>query len=540
AALAQEEVQEEEGRCEAVQDRAPEERAQEEGLQARAEEAQDAAEGRQGQARADPEGASRAAGPVGRRAAARRAARFARTAARAGPAERDPARVADAGRLDAQPQERRAPAVARRLRTASRPGRGARGHRSPRRRRGADPRLRRRAAHRLGPARRERQPARPRERLGSRPLLVARPHGPLRAPARRADDPHLARLVRDARRRPGPSARPERDDAQARARLVRGARARDDDRPGDADVPQRDRQPQGPSERELRPRVDGALHTRCRPRRVHRDRRARDRPGAHRLARGLERGGGDAQLPLRPQPLRRDLEDAVGGHAARAQGRVRLARRGEALPREPVPPVVLRSQAVELLHPHAAEPRDAGRARGGLPQQRLPDPARRRGHPAPPRPLRGPAAGQAAGRLHGWPAACPQPDDHDDRLGVAVPQRRPAAVPPAERQRLERPGLARHGDAARALVHRLRGPQPRVPAAGLVQHDRDGRAGARRRACALGPPDALERDARRARPLRPGLRPVHPRLLAAGVVPRLPPERAAPPHRHLPRLPGLL
>ena len=41
----------------------------------------------------------------------------------------------------------------------------------------------------------------PARRLGPRPSLVARPDGAHLAPARRADDPRLARLVRDLARR---------------------------------------------------------------------------------------------------------------------------------------------------------------------------------------------------------------------------------------------------------------------------------------------------------------------------------------------------
>ena len=50
-----------------------------------------------------------------------------------------------------------------------------------------------------------------------------------------------------------------------------------------------DRQPQRAPERELRARADGAVHARRRPRRLHRDRRARAGARADRLARRLDR-----------------------------------------------------------------------------------------------------------------------------------------------------------------------------------------------------------------------------------------------------------
>ena len=53
---------------------------------------------------------------------------------------------------------------------------------------------------RPGTDRRRRQRARARRRLGPGPLLVAGPHDPLRPAARRADDLHLARLVRQLQR----------------------------------------------------------------------------------------------------------------------------------------------------------------------------------------------------------------------------------------------------------------------------------------------------------------------------------------------------
>ena len=78
-----------------------------------------------------------------------------------------------------------------------------------------------------------------------------------------------------------------------------------DDRPGDAAVAERRRKPQGRAERELRPRDDGAVHPRRRPRRLHRGRHPRTGAGADRLAQRLVGRTRRPQLPLRPQTPRR-------------------------------------------------------------------------------------------------------------------------------------------------------------------------------------------------------------------------------------------
>ena len=65
----------------------------------------------------------------------------------------------------------------------------------------------------------------PGRRLGPGPLLVARPDGPLRPAAGRADDVHLARLVRELQRkgqRPAADARPERAVPRTRAGQLPG------------------------------------------------------------------------------------------------------------------------------------------------------------------------------------------------------------------------------------------------------------------------------------------------------------------------------
>ena len=93
--------------------------------------------------------------------------------------------------------------------------------------------------------RRQRAPARPERRLGPRPALVARPDGPHEAPADRADDARLARLVRHLARRRRPARlmlQPEPALPHARARLVRDAPPRGHARPGDAALAERHRQ----------------------------------------------------------------------------------------------------------------------------------------------------------------------------------------------------------------------------------------------------------------------------------------------------------
>src|SRR5918995_758798 len=110
-----------------------------------------------------------------------------------------------------RPRAGRAAALARRLRAAQRRGRAA-SEEGPRRRRPlADPSPEG-APRRAEAARRRGPPARSRRRLGSRPRLVARPHGADEPPADRADDADLARLVRyveQRRRLADPDAAPE-------------------------------------------------------------------------------------------------------------------------------------------------------------------------------------------------------------------------------------------------------------------------------------------------------------------------------------------
>ena len=121
----------------------------------------------------------------------------------------------------------RAPAVARRLRPAARPGRASSPSSGSS---GAVLSLTRPtgAAPMDGPAptRRRRRRSSPYDQLGPRPPLLARPHGPLAPPARRAARARLPRLVRDLQRRGRLQplhARPDEPLPRPRARQLQGA-----------------------------------------------------------------------------------------------------------------------------------------------------------------------------------------------------------------------------------------------------------------------------------------------------------------------------
>ena len=149
----------------------------------------------------------------------------------------------------------------------------------------------------------------------------------------------------------------------------------------------------------------------------------------------------------------RERHDAGSKRIFGKTGSVRLAGRRPPLPRPPAARVLLRRQALALLHPGRARRGDASLARGDLPQG-LRDPPGRGGDPPPPRAAQGPADGEAAGRLHGGPAARDRPRDRHDVLGLARVGDGPAPVHAAERRRLGRRALARHRHLPRPLVGR--------------------------------------------------------------------------------------
>ncbi len=344
------------------------------------------------------------------------------------------------------------PAVARRLRADSRAGRGARRAARPAGRVQPHPPLRARRPERPRARRRRRQPARPRQRVGAGPLLVVGPHGALRPAARRAHDVHLARLVRQLQRKgrlPAADARPERTVPRTVPRqLPRPVHSRHR-QPRDARVPRRDLQRSGKPQRELRARDDGAVLARGRPRRLHRGGRPPDGPRADRLHRGMVLGSGPAQLPLRPRPPRHRRQDRL-----RADRQLGLGRRRAPVRRTPAAPLVLRHQAVGLLHPFAARRTDARLAAGPVPLERLLDPRRRRGDPPAPRLLRRPRARHAPRRLQRRPAARRRTPDRHDRVDVAGLLRRAAALLPPQRRRLGLLAVARHLDRQGPLGNR--------------------------------------------------------------------------------------
>src|SRR5215204_960743 len=295
-----------------------------------------------------------------------------------------------------RPRPGRAAALARRLRAAQGRGRAA-SEEGPRRRRPlADPSPEG-APRRAEAARRRGPPARSGRRLGSRPRLVARPHGPNEPPADRADDADLARLVRDVERRrrlADADAAPEPALPPLLARLVREAPRGDHAGSRDAALAERHGQPQGLAERELRARADGALHARRRPR-LHRARRARAGAGPHRIRERLEARRRPDQFPLRARSARRRRQ--AGFRDARA---LRLAGRVPALPEEPLPPILLREQALELFHPDPAIYEDARCPGAPLREEPPRDTADRRCNPPPPAALQRRADDEAARRLH--------------------------------------------------------------------------------------------------------------------------------------------
>ena len=203
-----------------------------------------------------------------------------------------------------------------------------------------------------------RRPPRPRRPVRQRPPLVARPHGSQQPPPGRADGADLPRLVRDLERGGEPAAAHDRPVEPVPRRLLRvlpGPGRERDQGPGDAAVAERQRESPSVTERELRPRADGAFHPGRRPPAhsgLHRERHSRGGQGADRLAQRLLVGARRSQLPLRSQPpQQRQQGDLLGSglHLQRQPGReLELVRRASPLPRAPASRVLLRGQAVEL------------------------------------------------------------------------------------------------------------------------------------------------------------------------------------------------
>ena len=121
--------------------------------------------------------------------------------------------------------------------------------------------------------------------------------------------------------------------------------------------------------------------------------------------------------------------------------------------------------------------------------------------PAAPGVLRGPAHGQAAGRLQRRPAADARPLHRHVDLVDARAAGGPAALLPAGRRRLGRHALARHLDLPRPLVHRGRRSGRHVDADRQPERSRQA---ARPRARVLGHADDHDHDAGTAQGVRGG------------------------------------
>ena len=119
--------------------------------------------------------------------------------------------------------------------------------------------------------------------------------------------------------------------------------------------------------------------------------------------------------------------------------------------KHPDHPTFYRQEAVELLQSHTGEGQDAQGPEEPLRSQRLPHGAGAAGDPAAPHLLQGSAHGQAADRALGRTAAHAQRRRQHERLVVGLRAHRAAPVLPAQRQRLGRRRLARHGHLPRPL-----------------------------------------------------------------------------------------
>ena len=115
-----------------------------------------------------------------------------------------------------------------------------------------------------------------------------------------------------------------------------------------------------------------------------------------------------------------------------------------------------------------------------LPRLGLGDPPGARGNPDEPRPLPGPADGEAAGRPARRDAAQARPRHRHRRLGLALRPGRPAPLLAAQRLRLGRHALARHlADAGPLEPRQLRPRRDLGRRLGRpLQHDRDPRRSA--------------------------------------------------------------
>ena len=218
---------------------------------------------------------------------------------------------------------------------------------------------------------------------------------------------------------------------------------------------ERQRQLEVLAERELRPRDDGALHARRRPR-LHRDRRAPERARAHRLPQRLEARTSASRTSASTRstttPARRRSSRRRGTYTWKDSCRLCVTH-----PDHP-------SFFVQKLWSYFVPTAPDAATQSGLQQLYVTEQVRgaagRRGDPPPSGALRGAADGEVARPLHGGAPAPARPPDRHLRLDVARRDGGPAALLPAERRRLGRHALARHGAVARPLVDRAVRAQP--------------------------------------------------------------------------------
>ena len=192
---------------------------------------------------------------------------------------------------------------------------------------------------------------------------------------------------------------------------------------------------------------------------------------------GWRNSWGETLGPYKFRYDKRRHDDGQQAHLRQARP-LRLARLVPPLRAPPPAPLVLREQALGLLHPGAAEDRDETVAERIYVRSGYKVAAGRRGDPAPPRALHRPAHGEAAGGLPRRPPARPRSRRRHRGLDVAPQPRGTAALLPAERGRLGRHALARHGHVPRPLGdRRLRDPAARA------EGQREARARTTRTSC---------------------------------------------------------
>ncbi len=188
------------------------------------------------------------------------------------------------------------------------------------------------------------------------------------------------------------------------------------------------------AERELRPRDDGAVLARRRPRRLHRGRHPRTGPGADRLAQRLVGRARRLQLPLRLPTPRQRARRRCSGRPAAGTGKTPAGCASRT-------PCTRRSSSQKLWSYFVPQPpSDAVRERSDqhLPRLGLGNPPGARGDPDQPRPLRRPADGEAARRPPGRHAAEARPRHRHRGLDLALRPGRSAPLLAAQRLRLGR------------------------------------------------------------------------------------------------------